>query len=138
MSQAPFNQAAALVHAIPAVAEWLSKAVGDLQVAERELAVTARPNYDAICFHAQQAAEKLMKAFLEAKGHRPPKVHDLVHLDTLLRRIAPAWSFSISELSNLSSSAVESRYPGTTATRVQAEEAMDIATRLWVALRPLV
>lgn len=138
MSAVPFNHPNALLHISPVVAEWLKKAVGDLQVAERELAVTTNPSYDAVCFHSQQAVEKPMKAFLESKGRKPPKVHDLVHLDVLRRQLAPGWSFSISELSNLSTSAVESRYPGSTSTRIQAEEAMDVATRVWSALRPLI
>ena len=138
MSQHPFNQPGAETHTDPQAATWLAKAVGDLQVAERELAVLQRPNFDAVCFHAQQAAEKLLKAALVARGVHPPKVHDLVHLDTLLRRCMPGWSFSIPDLSTLSSLAVDARYPGFAATRPQGSDAFDIAVRLWVALRPLV
>ena len=34
----------------------------------------------SICFHAQQAAEKNLKAYLAATGHPFPKTHDLSHL----------------------------------------------------------
>lgn len=40
-------------------AEWLAKAEGDLRTAQRELLVAELPNYDAVCFHSQQCAEKL-------------------------------------------------------------------------------
>jgi len=43
---------------------WIKKAENDLVAAEHLL--TARPHtpYDTICFHAQQCAEKYLKAFL--------------------------------------------------------------------------
>lgn len=37
------------------VDEWVAKAVGDYRTGARELGVTHRPNYDAVCFHAQIA-----------------------------------------------------------------------------------
>ena len=36
--------------------------------------------WDTVCFHAQQAGEKLLKAFLLAHGHTPAHTHDLVKL----------------------------------------------------------
>lgn len=42
--------------------EWLAKGEHDLLTANRELLVEDMPNYDAVCFHAQQCAEKLRKA----------------------------------------------------------------------------
>ncbi len=46
------------------VREWVSKAEGDYRTAERELHPAGTPNFDAVCFHAEQCAEKLMKALL--------------------------------------------------------------------------
>ena len=42
------------------VKEWLEKADRDYATAARELKVEDNPNYDAVCFHAQQCIEKLM------------------------------------------------------------------------------
>ncbi len=42
----------------PLTSEWVEKAEGDLVTAQRELRARNKPNYDAACFHAQQAAEK--------------------------------------------------------------------------------
>ena len=60
------------------------KAVGDYCTAERELHPTGTPNFDAVCFHAEQCAEKLIKALLIHLGVTPPRSHDLVALDRLL------------------------------------------------------
>ena len=47
--------------------EWINKAEGDYLTATRE-ADASPPNYDAVCFHAQQCIEKLLKALLTTKG----------------------------------------------------------------------
>ena len=49
----------------PIVEEWLKKAEGDWQTANRELRARKNPNYDAVCFHCQQCAEKYLKAYLQ-------------------------------------------------------------------------
>ena len=59
------------------IEEWVRKAEGDYRTALREMAVTEDPNYDAVCFHAQQCIEKLVKAALIARSIVPPKSHDL-------------------------------------------------------------
>lgn len=138
MSTQPFNMPGAAVHADALVAAWPDKAVGDLQVAQRLLDSGDHRAFDAVCFHAQQGAEKLIKAALTAHGAPFPKVHDLVHLDARLRRVIVAWSFDINALSELSTMAVESRYPGFRATEQEAGDAFDTASRLSAALRPLV
>jgi len=48
----------------PETREWINKAEGDLGTARREMKVTLEPNFDAACFHAQQCAEKYLKARL--------------------------------------------------------------------------
>lgn len=44
--------------------EWIIKAEGDFATAQREMRARKDPNYDAACFHAQQCAEKYLKALL--------------------------------------------------------------------------
>jgi len=62
------------------VAEWLEYAQRDLDVA-RMLSDRADANFNAIiCYHAQQSAEKALKAILVKNDIDPPKVHDLVQL----------------------------------------------------------
>jgi len=76
----------------PLTREWVSKAEGDLSTAERELRARKKPNYDAACFHAQQCAEKYLKAFLQEKGIPFGKTHNLVALLVRPSQLSPAWS----------------------------------------------
>jgi HEPN domain-containing protein len=117
--------------------EWIAKAEGDFRTASRELAAADRPNYDAVCFHAQQCAEKYLKALLIARGQTPPKIHDLAQLHRLLVPVCPEWQWSVDELRLLSRSAVISRYPGEVAELTEAEAAHGICGRLRERLREL-
>lgn len=74
------------------IKEWVAKAEGDFRTAGRELQVQDAANYDAVCFHSQQAIEKLLKALLISKGTVPPRTHDLVALDQMLAGVVPGWS----------------------------------------------
>jgi HEPN domain-containing protein len=49
----------------PITQEWVNKAEADFATAQREIQVTKTPNYDAVCFHAQQCIEKYLKACLQ-------------------------------------------------------------------------
>ncbi len=82
----------------PLTAEWISKAEGDFASAQRELRARNSPNYDAACFHAQQCAEKYLKARLQEAGQYIPRTHDLVVLLNLLLPVEPAWAHLTSDL----------------------------------------
>lgn len=62
------------------VQSWIAKAESDLQ-AGRQL-LTSGP-YDAVCFHAQQAIEKLLKALLAFYDQPLLRTHDLEELQRL-------------------------------------------------------
>src|SRR3954469_11516753 len=94
------------------VSEWVDRAESDFRVACRESAVTADPSYEAVCFHAQQCIEKLMKAVLLDHGVLPPRTHDLLALAGQVTAAVPAWTWPTLELSTLSAAAVGFRYPG--------------------------
>ena len=55
------------------ISEWIAKAASDFATAVRENSVLLEPNYDDVCFHAQQCVEKLLKALLVADGIQPPE-----------------------------------------------------------------
>lgn len=61
-------------------AEWAEKAEADYWTAGRELRARMHPNWDAVCFHAQQCAEKYLKAFLQQQAIAPPRTHSLIEL----------------------------------------------------------
>jgi HEPN domain-containing protein len=119
------------------VSEWVAKAEADYTTAGRELRATDPPNYDAVCFHAEQCAEKLIKALLIQSGITPPRTHDLEALGRLLASACKAWSWPVQELRLLTRAGIDFRYPGESADDKEAAEAFDIATRLRAALRAL-
>ena len=104
--------------------EWLAKAEGDFATPQRELNVTDRPNYDAVCFHTQQCAEKYLKAFLQEAGLAFPRTHDLADLLGSALSIEPTWTSMTADLNALSAFAVEYRYPGESADLDEAREAL--------------
>ena len=112
----------------PLTSEWVDKAEGDYLTAKRELRVRASPNYDAVCFHAQQTAEKYLKAFLQDNGRPFPRTHILADLLALCLKIDPAFLLLQSDLNMLEGYAIEFRYPGQSASNREAKEAVK-ATR---------
>ena len=63
---------------------WASLAEDGLAMARSALR-RRRPLAQMACFHAQQAAEKYLKALLVRAGHAFPKTHDLRALHQLRR-----------------------------------------------------
>jgi HEPN domain-containing protein len=89
---------------------WLAKAENDLLNIENNLAADHVP-WDTVSFHAQQAAEKLLKAFLVYHGRPLARTHDLVSLLTGCVEIDPSLAGLQQDCQKLSYYAVASRYP---------------------------
>jgi HEPN domain-containing protein len=87
---------------------WLAKADSDLFNA-RTIAGTSGP-YDTSCFHAQQAIEKSLKAFLAFHGQAIPRTHDLEVLELLCRAIGAMPALDVLDLAAISDFAVQLRY----------------------------
>lgn len=111
----------------PETAEWVEKAEGDFRTAVREKNSAEYPNYDAACFHAQQCAEKYLKARLVEAGKDFPKTHDLSAILNLVLPLEPSWESLREDLEHLTDLGVEVRYPGTTADSEDADEAIRTA-----------
>lgn len=107
--------------------EWLIKGLADLATAKREIRARKEPNYDAVCFHAQQAVEKLLKAKLVVLGREVPRTHDLAQLLGMVTDREPLWESWRTAMNELTSYAVELRYPGEMADRKLAKRALAIA-----------
>lgn len=88
---------------------WIRFAREDLEIARLIVAQSIVPR--AACFHAQQAAEKALKALLIARGRDFPKTHELFGLSRLLPEDFEV-GVADEELVSLSKWAVELRYPG--------------------------
>jgi len=107
----------------PTTAEWVAKAEDDYAVMERESRVVVHPSYDAACFHAQQCAEKYLKARLCEADAAFGKTHDLVALLDQVLGYESSWKEFRKDLAYLSDFAVSFRYPGESADVTDALEA---------------
>lgn len=119
----------------PLTQEWIEKAEGDFRTAVRELAATDRPNYDAGCFHAQQCAEKYLKARLQERVIEFPKTHQLGYLLDLLLNAEPDWASLRDNLLRVDRCAVDFRYPGAFADQPNASAALEDCKIIRAAFR---
>lgn len=97
-------------HIIVEARGWLTYARDDLRAAEALLArdeVAPR----IVCFHAQQAVEKAIKAVLVLRSIPFGKTHDLIALRQLLPENVDV-GMTDDALAELSEWAVQPRYPG--------------------------
>jgi HEPN domain-containing protein len=119
----------------PLTAEWVAKAEGDFATMEREARAAEQPNFEAICFHAQQCAEKYLKARLSEAGIPFGRVHNLVALLQHVLDLEPSWESYREDLAYLSAFAVSIRYPGESADADSAIEAQRKCRAFRIAAR---
>lgn len=89
--------------------EWLNRAHSNLMMARVEGPAIY---LEDLCFNAQQAAEKAIKALLIWHNIEFPYVHDLAELLTLLERADHEIPEFIRQAERLTRFAVFARYPG--------------------------
>ena len=119
----------------PPTIEWIEKAEEDWDVLLKAYRARKRPAYNAACFHAQQCAEKYLKGRLEEAGIAFAKTHDLDQLLKQAQAIEPTWSTLQAELSYLNDFSVTFRYPGRTASKAEAKQAVDACRKVRRAIR---
>lgn len=95
------------------VNNWIKKALEDLKVAEHELSLDEKQMVtSAICFHSQQAVEKLLKAYLTSKNIKVGKTHDIAYLLQLcINQDSDFLELKKLNVDQLTFYAVEIRYP---------------------------
>jgi HEPN domain-containing protein len=89
--------------------DWLRYAKADLALARVPLPQGGL--YELLCFHAQQAAEKSVKAVLLHYGIEPPRTHNLERLIDLLP-MCIARTAVLTQSARLTVYGTASRYPG--------------------------
>jgi hypothetical protein len=67
------------------VREWIDYATKDINSAKYLLGMRPIP-LEIICYHCEQAAEKILKCFLIHQDEEPPRTHDL--------KLSPHFPFS--------------------------------------------
>jgi len=113
--------------------EWLNRAQSNLGLAR----VKGNDIYlEDLCFHAQQAAEKAIKALLIKRGIEFPYVHDVAELLTLLEQKGIDLPERVKQGEKLTRFAVFTRYPGIASpvSQEEYEEALNLADEIvhWV------
>ena len=119
----------------PLTLEWLDKAAADLATARRELRARIEPNYDAVCFHAQQSAEKALKAVLQESNVNIPRTHQLMDLLGLCVKDEGAYLMLQADLMSLDGYAVMFRYPGQSANKAEAKSAYKAAEMIYAFIK---
>jgi len=90
---------------------WTDRAEHDFAAAEYLLGMPGGGPGDVISFHAQQGAEKYLKALLVVHGVEVPRTHDLVHLLRLAGSVVRL-ALTPGDVSPLNRFLTEGRYPG--------------------------
>lgn len=114
---------------------WLLKAANDLRAAEIDL--LARPPLTSdTAFHAQQLAEKAMKAFLTWHDRAFRKTHNLVEVGQACVAIDASLQTLLGRAAVLTEYAWAFRYPGDPEepTVQEAEEALAIGREVYEAI----
>lgn len=101
---------------------WLKKAESDMAAAQHLLEMDMEDFFVA-AFHAQQAAEKFLKAFLVRHQIPFPKTHNINKLLELAAQADSSLKAEPSSAAMLTPFGVEFRYPG--------EESIDIESAEW-------
>ena len=89
---------------------WIQRAFSNLRLAEKGQGKDIL--LEDLCFNAQQAAEKALKAICLYKGQEFPKTHSITRLVDLVESAGIIISEQIKEADYLTQYAVETRYPG--------------------------
>jgi HEPN domain-containing protein len=113
------------------VIQWLEYGDEDLRLARHGLTLTSGVPYRLIAYHAQQCAEKHLKAFLVYHEIDFPYTHNIGRLLELCVEKGE-WARDISEADELTPFAITARYPSQDepVTRDEALRAIEIAWKV--------
>jgi len=111
--------------------QWLRKADRDALTATREMSFDD-PITESVCFHCQQAVEKLLKAFLVAHQIHFPKTHRIAELVRLCATVDVVFATDLPGVDDLTDYAVEVRYPdmGSEPSLTEAEQAIEMVQQV--------
>ena len=110
------------------VRQWLDYGDEDLRLAMYAMNIVDCPPYRLAAYHAQQSAEKSLKAYLVFCRTDFPYTHNLSRLVELCQKLRE-WPDSLLDAEELTPYAITARYPGEDrpVTRAEAQRAIEIA-----------
>ena len=114
------------------VADWLRWAQADMTVAS--LIDDERIAPEIVAFHAQQAAEKVLRAMLVLRQVDFPRTHSIGALLAMCEQAGYTDAQELIDASSLTRYAVTTRYPGDEepVSREEAREAATLAAQIFV------
>jgi HEPN domain-containing protein len=118
------------------VIQWLEYADEDLKLARHGLTLTSGVPYRLIAYHAQQCAEKYLKAFLVYHEIDFPYTHNIGRLMELCAEKGD-WARDLPEADELTPFAITARYPSEqeAVTREESLRAIEIALKVRETIR---
>jgi HEPN domain-containing protein len=93
------------------VLEWLKFSKRDLDTAKFIFETMHPKPLEIICYHCEQSAEKVLKAFLIAKNIIPPKIHELNRLCEMCEDIDSTFADIALFCGSLTKYGIAPRYP---------------------------
>jgi HEPN domain-containing protein len=110
---------------------WLVRAKSNLRLAESGARIK-NVLFEDLCFNAQQAAEKALKAVCIQNNVDFPRTHSIVRLVDILDAAGLTIPKAVKEADILTQYAVETRYPGwmEPVTKDEFTEALALAARV--------
>lgn len=113
------------------VSQWLSFGDEDLRLARHALTLASGCPYRLVAYHAQQCAEKHLKAYLVFRRVDFPYTHNLSRLLELCAE-SGGWTEPLQDAEELTPFATAVRYPGLeeSVTREDALRSIEIAARV--------
>lgn len=113
------------------VRNWIEIAEEDLRVAKHSFTLESNIPYRIICYHAQQCAEKYLKAFLVSKLIEFPYTQSIDYLLKLIQPIEPITEI-LNDACELTNYAIAKRYPGEykPLTKQDAEKSVQLAEKV--------
>ena len=114
------------------VKAWIRKAENDLINATNSINIKPKPPLDTVCFHAQQCAEKYLKAYLVQYEINFEKTHNLGELVLLAVKVDEDFQEIIDISEKLTDYAVDIRCPFLLEepTKEEARETIEMAEKI--------
>jgi len=115
--------------------QWAAYADEDLRVARHTLALADKCPYRLVAYHAQQCAEKYLKAYLVVRGIDFPYTHNIARLLELCSD-RPDWAEMLKDAEELTPFAITARYPGEDehVEETEARRAVEVAAHVRVVV----
>ncbi len=119
------------------ISQWVEHAEQDMQIAKHAFKLKSSAPYKLIAYHAQQCAEKYLKAYLVFNKVDIPYTHNISFLLELCGPSA-SWTEKLEDAKSLTFYAVTTRYPGKDkVSKKEAIQAVEIANKVRLAARKI-